>query len=112
MPQHIAVIEWDSSMNPTVIVGPDAHLVNMAVIDRLRATCAPQDVGDAPTFLLDHPAPDAAAQDAPALAVAWLEALSEAATVPWVTNYVVPAKGTADTDGSNRGALEAEPVAG
>lgn len=85
--QHLAVIEWESSMNPTVILGPDAHSMNMLVIERITTTCAPHDLDDDPAFLLDHPAPDATAPDAPALAAAWLEAFTEAVTVPWVTRY-------------------------
>jgi hypothetical protein len=73
------VIEWDSSQEPSAVAGFSVRDLERHLVQLLAGV----DAEDDPTFAERHPAPSPDAE--PAVIHAWLEALHQATTVPWVT---------------------------
>ena len=83
------VIEWGAVVDvaPSVFMGSRAAVESHIAWEiREMGADLPELFADAPDFLETHPFPDS---DTPAALHAWLCALHEATTVPWVSLYRV-----------------------
>ena len=78
------LIEWETSLTPTIVVGDDTFAVRHAIVGALKNAFPKRMTVDADLdFLGEYPYPDQDASEDEL--ITWLCELREVATVPWVT---------------------------